>query len=50
MDGIQAAASRRQLLDLAANDRLQVLSYHMPFPGLGRVERDGPAFSWTAAL
>ena len=50
MDGIQAAASRRRLLDLAAADRLQVLSYHMPFPGLGRVERDGPAFSWTAAL
>jgi glyoxylase-like metal-dependent hydrolase (beta-lactamase superfamily II) len=50
MDGTQAAASRRQLLELAAADRLQVLSYHMPFPGLGRVERNGSAFSWTAAL
>jgi glyoxylase-like metal-dependent hydrolase (beta-lactamase superfamily II) len=50
MDGAQAAESRRQLLDLAASDRLQVLSYHMPFPGLGRVERQGAAFAWTAEL
>jgi glyoxylase-like metal-dependent hydrolase (beta-lactamase superfamily II) len=50
MDGAQAAESRRQLLDLAATDQLQVLSYHMPFPGLGRVERKGAAFAWTAEL
>jgi glyoxylase-like metal-dependent hydrolase (beta-lactamase superfamily II) len=48
MDGAEAAKSRRQLLDLAATDKLQVLCYHMPFPGLGRVARKGSAFAWTA--
>jgi len=50
MDGAEAATSRRQLLDLAATDQLKVLCYHMPFPGLGRVERRGTAFAWTAQL
>ena len=50
MDGAKAARSRRQLLDLAATDALQVLCYHMPFPGLGRVERQGSAFAWTAEV
>jgi hypothetical protein len=36
-------------LDLAATDKLHVLSYHLPFPGLGRVERKGSAFAWFAA-
>lgn len=47
MDGDRAAKSRRQLLDMAAADKLRVLSYHIPFPGLGRVERMGPAFTWA---
>jgi glyoxylase-like metal-dependent hydrolase (beta-lactamase superfamily II) len=50
MDGAKAAASRRQLLELAATDKLQVLCYHMPFPGLGRVERKGSTFAWSAEL
>jgi glyoxylase-like metal-dependent hydrolase (beta-lactamase superfamily II) len=48
MDGGKAAANRRKLLDMAATDKLQVLCYHMPFPGLGRVERQGAAFAWVA--
>ena len=48
MDGAKAAASRRKLLDLAVTDKLQVLCYHMPFPGFGRVERKGQAFAWVA--
>jgi glyoxylase-like metal-dependent hydrolase (beta-lactamase superfamily II) len=47
MDGMRAAKSRRDLLDMAATDRLQVLCYHIPFPGLGRVERKGSAFAWV---
>ncbi len=47
MDGDRAAKSRRRLLDTAATDKLLVLCYHIPFPGLGRVERKGPAFSWV---
>ncbi len=49
MDGSQAARSRRRLLDMAATDKLPVLSYHIPFPGLGRVERKGSAFAWVSA-
>ncbi|MFN3746192.1 MAG: MBL fold metallo-hydrolase [Hyphomicrobiaceae bacterium] len=46
MDGIAAVASRRRLLDMAATDRLQIAAYHLPFPGLGRVERHGTAYRW----
>jgi glyoxylase-like metal-dependent hydrolase (beta-lactamase superfamily II) len=48
MDGAKAAASRRKLLDMAVTDKLQVLCYHMPFPGFGRVERKERAFVWVA--
>lgn len=47
MDGDRAAKSRRQLLDMAATDKLRVLCYHLPFPGFGRVERKGSAFRWV---
>lgn len=46
MDGAKAAASRRRLLDMAATDKLAVLAYHLPFPGIGRVERKDGAFRW----
>ena len=48
MDGDQAANSRRQMLDMAAANNLRVLCYHIPFPGLGRVERKGSVFMWLA--
>src|SRR5262252_4675539 len=48
MDGAKAAKNRRQLLDMAATDELQILCYHIPFPGFGRVERKGSAFAWVA--
>ena len=45
-DRPRAIASRRRLLDWAADERLLVHAYHLPFPGLGRVRRAGDAFSW----
>jgi glyoxylase-like metal-dependent hydrolase (beta-lactamase superfamily II) len=50
MDGARGARSRRQLLDLAASEGLTVVAYHLPFPGLGRIERQGTAFVWRADL
>jgi glyoxylase-like metal-dependent hydrolase (beta-lactamase superfamily II) len=50
MDGDQAATKRRQMLDMAATDNLRVLCYHIPFPGLGRVERKGSVFTWPADI
>ena len=41
--------SRRQLLDRAAAEGLLVATYHFPFPGLGRVAKDGDGWTWTPA-
>ena len=43
----QAVATRRRLLDQATTDRLLVLGYHFPFPGVGNVARDGAAYRWV---
>lgn len=49
LDPEAAAASRRRVLDLAATDNLWVVGYHMPWPGLGRVARDGQGYRWLPA-
>ncbi|WP_158932920.1 MBL fold metallo-hydrolase [Acidisphaera sp. S103] len=41
-------ATRRRVLDRLANDRLSIVGYHQPWPGLGRVERAGTSFRWVA--
>ena len=41
-----SAQSRRRALDRIADEGLMALTYHLPFPGLGRVERDGTGFIW----
>ncbi|MEO8714767.1 MAG: MBL fold metallo-hydrolase [Acetobacteraceae bacterium] len=43
-DRALGAATRRRVLDRLAADRLAVIGYHQPWPGLGRVERAGTAF------
>jgi glyoxylase-like metal-dependent hydrolase (beta-lactamase superfamily II) len=48
MDGAEAVASRRRLLDMAATDRILLAAYHIPFPGLGRVERHDAAYRWLS--
>ena len=46
---VSANGSRRRLLGWAADENLLVHAYHMPFPGLGQVERYGRAFRWVPA-
>jgi len=47
-DPKMAAETRRKLLDRAATDRLRVLGYHLPFPGIGHVRTaKGGAFEWV---
>lgn len=41
-DPPQAVATRRRVLGQAAEDGALLMATHAPFPGLGRVERDGP--------
>ena len=48
-DAERSVLSRRRLLGRAADENLLVHAYHMPFPGLGRVERHGIAFRWIPA-
>ena len=42
----QTDTTRRGILDRAAAEGLRVHVYHFPFPGLGRVSREGDAWRW----
>jgi glyoxylase-like metal-dependent hydrolase (beta-lactamase superfamily II) len=44
MDAAKAAASRRRTLDMLATDRIALIGTHLPWPGMGRVERKNGAF------
>ncbi|WP_322894885.1 MULTISPECIES: MBL fold metallo-hydrolase [unclassified Yoonia] len=47
MDKEAAAATRRRVLDMAATDRIPLIGYHMPFPGLGFVETRDDGFHFV---
>ncbi len=47
-DGEAAARTRRRVLEMLAGEGVLTLGYHMPWPGLGRVVRDGEGFRWMA--
>ncbi|MBB4441005.1 glyoxylase-like metal-dependent hydrolase (beta-lactamase superfamily II) [Rhizobium esperanzae] len=44
-----ALASRRRIFDMAATDRLPVLGFHYPFPGLGRMLKTDMGYAWVPA-
>ncbi|PWC75851.1 MBL fold metallo-hydrolase [Azospirillum sp. TSH64] len=44
-----ALASRRRIFDRAAADRIPVLGFHFPFPGLGRMLKTDGAYIWVPA-
>lgn len=41
--------TRLSLLDRLAQDKMQILGFHLPHPGLGMVERKGDAYRYVAA-
>lgn len=47
LDGDRAAATRIRVLDRLATDRTRFLGYHLPWPGVGDVERKGMAFRFV---
>lgn len=49
-DGELAVTTRRKLLDMAATDRIPVLGYHFPFPGVGHVMAEGESYRFIPAL
>ncbi|MEL6270960.1 MAG: MBL fold metallo-hydrolase [Chloroflexota bacterium] len=50
LDPQQTIETRKNLLARAADEELQVIGYHMPFPGVGYVVRKGSAFEYIPAI
>jgi len=50
MDPEATVATRKRLLDMAATDKMAVLGYHFPFPGVGNVVKEGAAYRFIPAL
>jgi glyoxylase-like metal-dependent hydrolase (beta-lactamase superfamily II) len=48
LDREQAIATRLALLDRLAADEIGLVGFHLPFPGIGRVERRGSAFIYAS--
>ena len=48
MDADLAIATRKRTLDMLATEKIALLGYHLPWPGLGRVESAGTAFRFIA--
>ena len=46
-DKEKAVATRKRILDMAATDKLFVAGFHMPFPGLGWVEKTSGGYRWV---
>jgi glyoxylase-like metal-dependent hydrolase (beta-lactamase superfamily II) len=43
----KAVATRKRMLDMVATDRLYVAGFHMPFPGVGWVEKAAGGYRWV---
>ncbi|MSP03251.1 MAG: MBL fold metallo-hydrolase [Acetobacteraceae bacterium] len=55
MNGPEAAATRRKMLDMAATDKMQVSFYHASFPATGFIAKEGTGFqmvpvSWAPSI
>lgn len=46
-DKEKAVATRKRIFDMVASEDLLVAGFHMPFPGLGYVERSGGSYRWA---
>lgn len=49
LDPDAAVQSRRRLFDRAATDRIPVLGFHFPFPGIGHIRTTDGGHRWVAA-
>ncbi|MFH0298556.1 MBL fold metallo-hydrolase [Bradyrhizobium sp. 31Argb] len=49
MDNGTAVANRKKLLDRAATDKMKMLGFHWPYPGLGLAERKGTGYQYVPA-
>ena len=46
----QAVENRKVLVSRAADTNALILSSHIPFPGIGRIERDADGYRWVEGL
>jgi glyoxylase-like metal-dependent hydrolase (beta-lactamase superfamily II) len=46
-DKEKAVATRKRILEMVASEQIPVAGFHMPFPGLGYVEKVGSAYRWV---
>ncbi len=42
--------TRKRMLDMLAADKIAILGYHFPFPGVGHVQRTGDTFRFIPAV
>jgi len=49
-DQPQAAATRKRIFDMAATDRIMIAGMHLPFPGLGHVEKAGERYAYQPVV
>ena len=49
IDKDKAVATRRMVLDMLATEKMPFIGYHMPFPGLGYVEKVGDGYRYIPA-
>ena len=47
MDKAAAAAKRREILDMLAADKIAFVGYHMPWPGVGYVDKKDDAYTYV---
>ena len=45
-DRVEAAATRRRVMDQAATDNLRIAGPHLPFPALGHLAREGSGYRY----
>jgi hypothetical protein len=48
-DRTMAAQTRRRIFDMLATEKMPFIGYHMPWPGLGYIERNGDSFRYVPA-
>jgi glyoxylase-like metal-dependent hydrolase (beta-lactamase superfamily II) len=48
MDKDKGVATRKKVLDMLASEKTPFTGYHMPFPAVGFVERNGDSYRWIA--
>ncbi|WP_161596716.1 MBL fold metallo-hydrolase [Chitinophaga vietnamensis] len=46
----QAAATRKRVLGVLADGKKKIFAYHLPWPGIGHVSRNGDGFNWISEV